>query len=171
MRQQGAIIHIVGQNVDKRDQLVNTLSKTLQDRDYSSIKLLDQNTKDFLSLTDDNLLARVIGWGGELLIKAGALVLVSASAPLSKNLAGLPGYTPAIEIAIKEEFVTSAPQQLSITAETGDLPQEIARIILTLETVLASQDISSEKPYLDENVYSAEEEALMQEHLRSLGYL
>lgn len=169
----GIIIHISGRDAGKRAQFVNILSKTLQGQGYSSIKLLEQHVQEKLTTTDNGLLARAISWASELLVKTQILVLVSVSTPLSKALGELNQYEPALELTINEEPTTSAFQYISITAETINLPQEITQVILLLETMIhADQEISPARHLEEANiVYSNEEEALLEAHLRALGYL
>jgi hypothetical protein len=169
----GIIIYISGRDTEKRAQFVRILSKMLQDRGYFSVELFEQQVAEKLGSTDNGLLARAISWASELLVKTEILVLVSVSTPLSKVLTRINGYEPALELTIDEEPTTLASQTLSITAETMNLPQEIAQVILLLETRLStSQEISSAEHLDDDNViYSSEEEALLEAHLRALGYL
>jgi len=167
----GIIIHISGQDTGKCAQFISTLSKMLQNRGYSTVELLEQHIGENLASTDTELLARTIGWASELLLKTGALVLVSVSVPLSKVLAKFYRYAPAIELTFDEEFMTTAPHHMNLTAETINLPQEIAQLVLLVEKITVSQDASSAKHLADDNVYSAEEEALLEEHLKALGYL
>jgi hypothetical protein len=172
MNQRGIIIHISGQDTGKQDRVVSTLSKTLRDRDYSLVELLERHTRETLDLADDDLLARIIGWASDLLTNTGILILVSVSASLNATLTTLPWYVPSIELAIEGEFATSASHRLHVTGEAANLPQEIAQVILILETeMMAGPGFSPAGEPANADVYSAEEETLIQEHLRSLGYL
>jgi len=170
---QGAIVHIFGVNSGDRDRFVNALSKTLPDQGYSAIAILDQNVTKQLALQDDDLQVRIIGWASQFMSQSGVLVLISANASLSQALTELRSYSPSIEVAIgAKEPATSASQFLTITAEVSKLPQEIAQIIVTLETVTTGgQDILTKKYPATEEVYTPEEEEQLKEHLRSLGYL
>lgn len=165
------VIHISSQDTDKRTRFVNALSKTLRDRGYSVIEFLEHHIAESLASTDNHLLARTIQWASELLINTRALALVSVSLPLSKVLTKLDRYAPTVELTIDEEFMTLAPHRLSITAEDMNLPQEIAQVILLLETITEGQQIFSTQPVADDDVYSAQEEASLEEHLRALGYM
>lgn len=172
MNQRGIIIHVSGQDTGKQDRVVSALSKTLRDRNYSLIELLEQHTRETLDLADDDLLARITGWASDLLTNTGMLILVSVSASLNATLTMLPGYVPSIELAIEGEFATSASHRLRLTGEAPNLPQEIAQVILILETeIMAGPGVSPTGEPVNDDVYSAEEETLIQEHLRSLGYL
>lgn len=169
----GAIVHIVGQDSGTREQFVYVLSKTLPDQGYPVVAVLDWHIAEQLALKDDDLLVRVIGWASQFMSQTGVIVLVSVDVSQSQLLTTLRSYSPDIEISIQAtEPATSAPQFLSITAETGKSPQEIAQIILTLETVTtADQALLTKQPLTTEEVYTPEEEAQLKEHLRSLGYL
>lgn len=165
------VIHISSQDTDKRTCFVNALSKTLRDRGYSTIEFLERHIAENLASTDNHLLARAIQWASELLINARVLTLVSVSLPLGKVLTKLDRYAPTVELAIDEEFITLAPHRLNVTAEAMNLPQEIAQVILLLETITEGQQIFSTQPVADDDVYSAQEEASLAEHLRALGYM
>lgn len=168
----GIIVHISSQNIDKCVQFANFLNKTLRDRGHSAVELNEPYVKENLATADNDLLARAINWAGELLLSTGALVLISVSTPVSKALAKLYPAPPAIELTIDEEFLTTAPQRLHLTAEAANLPQEIAQVVLLTETVLTDQGIRPAENHLAAgNIYSAEEEALLEEHLKALGYL
>lgn len=172
MNQPGLIVHISGQDSDRQDQLAHILMETLRERGYSPAELSEQSANESLGSMDDPLLARAVGWASRLLAASGALVLVLASPSFGRLLALLPDYTPGIELSLEQEFVTAAPQRLALTANPVDLPQEIARAVLVLETAaLACRGDSPTQPTGDDSVYTAEEEALIEEHLRSLGYL
>lgn len=172
MNQRAIIIHVSGQDTGKQHRVVSTLSKTLRDQGYSLVELLEQHTRETLDLPDDDLLARVIGWACDLLTNTGMLILVSVSASLNATLTTLPWYVPSIELAIEGEFATLSSHRLRVTGEAPNLPQEIAQVILLLETeMMVSQGVSPAGEPANDDVYSAEEEALIQEHLRSLGYL
>lgn len=172
MNRRGIIIHVSGQDTGKLDRVVSTLSKILRKRDYSLVELFEQHTRETLDLADDDLLARIIGWASDLLTNTGMLILVSVSASLNATLTTLPWYVPSVELAIEGEFATSASHRLRVTGEAPNLPQEIAQLILILEAEMtAVQGISPAGEPTNDDVYSAEEEALIQEHLRSLGYL
>jgi hypothetical protein len=172
MNQRAIIIHVSGQDTGKQHRVVSTLSKTLRDRGYSLVEVLEQHARETLDVPDDDLLAQVIGWASGLLVNTGILVLVSVSASLNETLTSLPWYMPSIELAIEAEFATSASHRLRVTGEALDLPQEIAQVILILEMeMMAGQGVSPAGEPANDDVYSAEEEALIQEHLRSLGYL
>lgn len=169
----GAIVHIVGQDSGTREQFVDALSKALPDQGYPVVAVLDWHIAEQLALKDDDLLVRVIGWASQFMSQTGVLVLVSVNASQSQLLTILRSYSPDIETSIHaKEPVTSALQFLSITAEVSKFPQEIAQIILTLETAMtADQALLTKQHLTTEDVYTPEEEAQLKEHLRSLGYL
>jgi hypothetical protein len=168
-----ALVHVSGPDTSKREQVVGMLRKTLQDRDYLLIEISEQQAKEALAATDEDVLARAIAWASHLLTKSGMLILVSVSPSFARHLMLLPGYAPDLELAIEQEFMTLATHRLYMTAEVTNLPQEIAQAVLTLEemVIMASQKLLPSQLPRDDEVYSAEEEALLQEHLRSLGYL
>jgi hypothetical protein len=167
----GTVIHISSQDTNKRAQFINILSKTLRDRGYSAVALLEHHIGESLACTDYDLLARAISWASELLIESRVLILVSVSIPLSEVLTKLNRYTPAIELTIDAEFMTTAPHHLSVTAEVTNLPQEITQVVLLLERITNSRQDFPIQHLVSDNVYSDQEEALLEEHLRALGYL
>lgn len=169
----GIIIHISGRDSEKRNRFVDLLGNTLRKQGYTAVKLLEQPIREKLASTDNELLARAIGWASELLVKTGGLVIISVSTPLSKVLTGNTQYIPAVELTIDTEPITSASEKLDLTAETINLPQEIAQVVSLVESwITASQEGSqTRQPGDDSIVYSNEEEALLEAHLRALGYL
>lgn len=170
----GAIVQIWGEDTKKLDQFIAVLGKTLQSRSYSLVELKEQEIRETLTSADQEVLARAVGWAAELLRKSKALVVISASPLLAVHLTRLSDYIPDLEVTFEAEFMTSAVQHLRVTAEIANLPQEISEVILLLEaaTVTDQGKMSQEQSLsLDENVYSADEEARLEDHLRSLGYL
>jgi uncharacterized protein (DUF1330 family) len=171
MDNEGIVVHISGHDTAKRDQLVRLLAKTLRDQGYSLVELTEQDARDVLEVTDVSVLARVLAWSSELLAKTGALVLVSSNKSLSKAIVNFPGYQPAVELTTDEDFVTAASQRLYLTGEAAHLPEEITDVVLVLESTRISRRGSSPGQLADDAAYTAEEEALIEAHLRSLGYL
>lgn len=172
MRESGVILHISARERDKLDLFVSALEKTLLDRGHTLIRVDEERARDAMAPADDRVVAQAMGWASELLARTGVLVLASATNPVSGALGNLPRYQPAIEVAIDEAFTSSAPHRFELTAEEASLPQEIAQVILALESVVAEgRAASSTESLAHDAVYTAEEEMLLQEHLRSLGYL
>ncbi len=172
MRQSGIIVHISGLENNKQGQFVNTLKNMLQDRGHTPSELAELQVKEHLAITDEELLVRAISWVSKLLVEAGMVVLVSVSSSLGQRLATWFDYNPNLEVTGEKTYVTSASEHLRITAWEEDLPQEIAQVLLMLEKMITTEGGNVRaKHTTEDDVYSPEEERLLQEHLRSLGYL
>jgi hypothetical protein len=167
----GIVVHISGHDPAKQDQLVSILATTLRAQGHSPVELTEQVARTALGVVDVGMLARILAWSSELLAKTGALVLVSLSKSLSTAIVPLPGYQPAVEVTTDEDFVTSASQRLRLTGETAHLPEEVTEVVLAVESARISDHRSPPEQLADDAAYTAEEEALIENHLRSLGYL
>jgi hypothetical protein len=170
MSRAGISVHISGTETETCHQVAILLAEMLGRQGYPAVVLAEETARQALLSADEALLARAIGWATQLTRAAGGVVLVAVGPAVGAHLISLPDYSPGLELAVEGPFVTRAARRLAISADPAQLPQEVARAVLVLEEQLPS-GAQAEAEFTADNVYTAEEEAYLQEHLRSLGYL
>lgn len=170
MSRTGVIVHISGASAEVCRQLATLLAETLGQQGYPALVIGEEAARQALLSTDEALLARAIRWAAQLACAAGGAVLVVVTPAMGSRLTGLPDYSPGLELAVEGQFVTRAARRLALSADPAQRAQEVARAALLLEEQLPVGAQAGAEPTAD-HVYTPEEEAYLQEHLRSLGYL
>lgn len=170
MSRAGIIVHVSGVGAETCLQLATLLAQTLSRQGYPALVISEDAARQALLGADEAWLARAISWAAQLTCAAGSVVLVVVSSAMAARLVGLPDYTPGLELAVEGPFTSRAAQRLALSADPAQWAPEIARVALLLEEQLPCNAQAGGEPKAD-NVYTPEEEAYLQEHLRSLGYL
>lgn len=170
MSRAGIIVHVSGVGAETCLQLATLLAQTLSRQGYPALVISEDAARQALPGADETLLARAVSWVAQLTCAAGGVVLVVVGSATGARLVSLPDYTPGLELAVEGLFTSRAARRLALSADPAQWAPEIGRVALLLEEQLPlSAQVAAESAA--DNVYTPEEEAYLQEHLRSLGYL